>query len=212
MTDEKKQEKTSKGEQDIKIDYENIDVADIMDQIKTKIAAQPKKEPEFPLVESDYVPYTAAPPGLPPEAPSAKSKIKALLLKIMKPFSPLIRLLVLPVSHELSETIRALDLTNKKLDHLSEILNKEADKLEDTMHGLQRLDKTANKRIDLAFDDIGRIKEYTKLLHGLSHNVVVEMTKLKIEEENLKIKARILEKDFEFLGRREKALENQVLK
>jgi NADH/NAD ratio-sensing transcriptional regulator Rex len=69
-----------------------------------------------------------------------------------------------------------------------------------------------NKRLDLAFDDIGRIKEYTKLLHSLSHNVVVEMTKLKIEEENLKIKARILEKDFEFLGKREKALEDQVLK
>jgi hypothetical protein len=139
-------------------------------------------------------------------------KIKTLLLKIMKPFSPLIRLLVLPVAHELSETVRALDLTNKKLDHVSEKLNKEADKLEDTMYRLERLDTTANKRIDLAFDDIGRIKEYTKLLHSLSHNVVVEMTKLKIEEENLKIKARILEKDFEFLGLREKALEDQVLK
>jgi hypothetical protein len=38
------------------------------------------------------------------------------------------------------------------------------------------------------------------------------MTKLKIEEENLKIKARILEKDFEFLGQRERALEDQILK
>lgn len=81
MTDEKKHKKTSEGEQDIKIDYENIDVADIMDQIKTKIATQPKKEPEFPLVESDYVPYAAAPPGLPPEASGVKSKIKARILE-----------------------------------------------------------------------------------------------------------------------------------
>ena len=52
-----------------------------MDQIKTKIAAQPKKEQELPLVESDYVPYAAALPELPPEAPSAKSKIKARILE-----------------------------------------------------------------------------------------------------------------------------------
>jgi hypothetical protein len=213
MTDEKKQEKTSEGEQDIKIDYENIDVADIMDQIKTKIAAQPKKEPELPLVESNYIPYAAAPPGLPPEAPSAKSKIKALLLKIMKPFSPLIRLLVLPVSHELAETVKTLDLTNKKLDYLSEKLHHDLFQLNESLNSrIEVVDKSMNKRLDLVFDDIGRIKEYTKLLHSLSHNVVVEMTKLKIEEENLKIKARILEKDFEFLGRREKALEDQVLK
>jgi NADH/NAD ratio-sensing transcriptional regulator Rex len=76
-------------------------------------------------------------------------------------------------------------------------------------HHLFQLNESLNSSIEV---DIGRIKEYTKLLHSLSHNVVVEMTKLKIEEENLKIKARILEKDFEFLGRREKALEDQVLK
>jgi len=69
-----------------------------------------------------------------------------------------------------------------------------------------------NKRLDLAYDEIGRIKEYTKLLHSLSHNLVVEMTKLKVEEEALKVKARILEKDFEFLGERERALEDQVFK
>jgi hypothetical protein len=211
MTDEKRLKKKPEDEPEIEINYEDIDVGDIMNQIKKKIAAQPKKESELPSVDSEYVPYAAAPPGMPPETPDVKGKIKALLLKIMKPFSPLIRLLVLPVSHELSETVRALDLTNKKLDHLSEKLSKEADKLEDTMFRLNRLDETANKRIDLAFDNIGRIKEYTKLLHSLSHNIVVEMTKLKIEEENLKIKARILEKDFEFLGRREKALEDQVL-
>lgn len=213
MTDEKKRERKSEDERDIRIDYENIDVADIMDQIKKKIAAQPKKEPELPLVESDYVPYAAIPPEMPLEASGARSKIKALLLKIMKPFSPLIRLLVLPVSHELAETVKTLDLTNKKLDYLSEKLHHDLFQLNESLNSrIEVVDKAVNERLDLAFDDIGRIKEYTKLLHSLSHNVVVEMTKLKIEEENLKIKARILEKDFEFLGRREKALEDQVLK
>jgi predicted nucleic acid-binding Zn-ribbon protein len=40
--------------------------------------------------------------------------------------------------------------------------------------------------------------------------MVVELSKLKIEEEMLKSKARILEKDFEFLGKREKALEKEI--
>jgi hypothetical protein len=212
MTDEKKGERASEGGRDIKIDYDNIDVADIMDQIKKKIAAQPKKEPEPPLVESDYIPYAVSPPEMPPEASGVKSKIKALMLKIMKPFSPLIRLLVLPVSHELAETVKTLDLTNKKLDYLSEKLHHDLFQLNESLNSrIEVVDKTVNERLDLAFDDIGRIKEYTKLLHSLSHNVVVEMTKLKVEEENLKIKARILEKDFESLGRREKALEDQVL-
>jgi hypothetical protein len=213
MIDEKKKDKESESELEIKIDYENIDVADIMDQIKKKIAAQPKKEPELPLVESDYVPYGAIPPEMPPDASGTKSKIKSILLKIMKPFSPLIRLLVLPVSNELAETVKTLDLTNKKLDYLSEKLHHDLFQLNESLNSrIEVVDKAVNKRLDLAFDDIGRIKEYTKLLHSLSHNVVVEMTKLKIEEENLKIKARILEKDFEFLGRREKALEDQVHK
>ncbi|MFC2168813.1 hypothetical protein ACFLRW_07495, partial [Acidobacteriota bacterium] len=59
-------------------------------------------------------------------------------------------------------------------------------------------------------EDLTTAKEYIKLLHNLSHNIVVEMTKLKIEEENLKIRTRILEKDFEHLKSREKALENRI--
>jgi hypothetical protein len=211
MTDEKKLKKKPEDEPWIKIDYEDIDVGDIMDQIKKKIAAQPKKEPELFPIESEYVPYTAAPPEMHPETPDVKAKIKALLLKIMKPFSPLIKLLVLPVSHELAETVKTLDLTNKKLDYLSEKLHHDFSLLNDSLNNRIEVEKAVNKRLNFAFDNIGRIKEYTKLLHSLSHNIVVEMTKLKIEEENLKINARILEKDFEFLRRREKALEDQVL-
>ncbi|MGD8538550.1 MAG: hypothetical protein PVI66_07520 [Candidatus Aminicenantes bacterium] len=213
MTDEKKREQTSEEDQDIRIDYDNIDVADIMDQIKKRVATRPKKEPELHPMESDFVPYAAKAPEMPPEGSGARSKIKTLLLKIMKPFSPLIRFLVLPVSHELAETVKTLDLTNKKLDYLTEKLHHDLYQLNESLNSrIEVVHKAANERLDVAFDDIGRIKEYTKLLHSLSHNVVVEMTKLKIEEENLKIKARILEKDFEFLGQRERALEDQILK
>ncbi|MGD9347670.1 MAG: hypothetical protein PVH84_17515 [Candidatus Aminicenantes bacterium] len=213
MGEEKKREKIPEENRDIIIDYENIDVADIMDQIKKKIAARPKRAPELSPVESTYTPYPTPPPEIPPEGSGAKTKIKALLLKIMKPFSPLIRLLVLPVSHELAETVKTLDRTNKRLDYLTEKLHHDLFQLNESLNSrIEVIDKATNKRLDLAFDDIGRIKEYTKLLHSLSHNVVVEMTKLKIEEENLRIKSRILEKNFEFLGQREKALEDQVLK
>ena len=66
--------------------------------------------------------------------------------------------------------------------------------------------------MDVAYDNLNRTMEYTKLLHSLSHNIVVELSKLKIEEETLKGKTRIMEKDFEFLGRREKALEKIIEK
>jgi hypothetical protein len=54
-------------------------------------------------------------------------------------------------------------------------------------------------------------RENTKLLHTLAHNLVVELTKLRIEYETLKSKMRIMEKDFEVLGKREKALEKRVI-
>ncbi len=185
--------------EDIRIDYDHLDVSDIMDQIKKKIDARPKDElagsasdekppPESPLNPSEFE-----------ESGLSASKTKKLLLKLMKPFSPIIKLLVLPVHQELRETIYALDRTNKRLDLLSQFLNGALDEV-----------KTNRSLVDLAFEDITKAKEYAKLLHNLSHNIVVEMTKLKIEEENLKIRVRILEKDFEHLKSREKALESRV--
>jgi hypothetical protein len=129
----------------------------------------------------------------------------------MKPFSPLIKLAVLPVHHELTETIKTLDATNRKVNYLREKLDSDLSQLGDSLNEkIEETDKAVNKRLDLAFDDIGRIKEYTRLLHSLSHNIVVELTKLKIEEESHKIKSRILEKDFELLEKRERALEERI--
>ncbi|MEE8377515.1 MAG: hypothetical protein V3R45_04035 [Candidatus Aminicenantaceae bacterium] len=193
--------------EDIRIDYDHLEVSDIMDQIKKKIDARPKDELAGP-VSDEKLPQEPLlnPPEFEKSGPSV-SKTKRLLLKLMKPFSPIIKLLVLPVHQELRETIYTLDRTNKRLDSLSRFLN---DALDEVKTNLSEFNTETNKRVDLAFEDLTRAKEYAKLLHNLSHNIVVEMTKLKIEEENLKIRVRILEKDFEHLKSREKALESRI--
>ncbi len=160
-------EEAFEGFEEISIDYENIDVADIMSQIKRKISSQQKSslQGEYFDREESFL--------YPPEfeaAGEARSKIINLLLRIMRPLTPLIKLLILPVYKELAENLART---------------------------IERSQRT---------------KEYTKLLHSLTHNIIVELTKLKIEEENLKVKTRIIEKDLELLQKREKALEEKVFK
>jgi hypothetical protein len=157
----------------IAIDYERIDVAQIMEQIKEKAAAEGGGE--LPLYG------TGAAPAAGIDFAAGQGKGRRVLLKIMSPFAPLIKLFTLPVHEELRRAVLILDHANRRID------------------GLEK----ERERID-------RLQEYTKLLHHLCHNLVVELSKLKIEEEMLKSKARILEKDFEFLGKREKALEKEI--
>ncbi|MFW6128862.1 MAG: hypothetical protein ACOC6P_01260 [Candidatus Aminicenantaceae bacterium] len=193
MTEEKIQNEPNDEQHEIKIDYDNIDVAHIMEQIKKKIASQPSEHdfdsiPEEALyIDKDLQSVTE----LEGKASGVKGKARQLLLKIMSPFFPFIKLLVLPVYEELCNTIRILDDTNRRLDLLSKKTEMEIKKLN---------------------DELKTTKEYTKHLHSVEHNIIVELTKLKIEEEHLKNKARILEKDFDFLGKREKALEKEILK
>lgn len=191
----------------IRIDYDHLDVADIMDQIKKKTDAHRKNESADLASEEDVRPNSSLNSPEFEENGPVPSKVKKLLLKLMRPFSPLIKLLVLPVYQELRETIQTLDRTNKRLDLLSDFLN---GALDEVKTNLSQFNSETNKRVDLAFEDLTRAKEYAKLLHNLSHNIVVEMTKLKIEEENLKIRIRILEKDFAHLKSREKALESRI--
>jgi predicted transcriptional regulator len=191
--------KKKNGNNDIKIDYENIDVSNIMDQIKEKIEKQPKIQKPERFEEAEY---PGSPSSFPPkqEGPqNSKPKIKKVLLKIMKPFAPVIKLMVLPVHQELRDTIEKLDHANKHLG----FLQKRQDQLD------KKVDEWAS-RVGLVYTKLDKANDYIKLLHNLSHNIVVELTKLKIEEENLKLKTRIMEKDFEFLGQREKALEKKV--
>ena len=49
--------------------------------------------------------------------------------------------------------------------------------------------------------------EYIRLLHNLGHNLVAELTKLRIEFDTLKSRFEILEKDLDYLRARERALE-----
>lgn len=186
--------------EDIRIDYDHLDVSDIMDQIKKKIDARPKDKLAGPVSDEKPPPESPLNPSEFEESGLSASKTKKLLLKLMKPFSPIIKLLVLPVYQELRETIYTLDRTNKRLDSLSHFLNGALDEVKTNLSQFN----------SETFEDLTRAKEYAKLLHNLSHNIVVEMTKLKIEEEHLKIRVRILEKDFEHLKTREKALESRV--
>lgn len=159
----------------IKIDYDRIDVARIMDQLKENLAAEAGETNE----PSGQSPSAAADPG-----PNAGPKgAKRILLRLMSPLKPLIKLFILPLAEEHRQTVLTLDQANRRIDLL------ERDRV--------RLERT---------------QEYTKLLHHLCHNLVVEMSKLKVEEETLKTRTRILEKDFEFLGKRERALEKEIFK
>lgn len=183
-------DKDNKSAGDIRIDYDNISVTDIMAQIKERAASYPEEQPGEAL-ESDAE-FGEFPQFHPePVEEGKKARIKRIVLRMMRPFSPLIKFLVLPVHQQVVDTQQILDKTNRRLDFLFE---------------QYRQDRINTAR------QIQLLKEYVKLLHNLSHNIVVEMTKLKIEEENIKLKSRILEKDFEFLQKKEKALEEELFK
>ncbi|MCP2520151.1 hypothetical protein NLB96_01335 [Candidatus Aminicenantes bacterium AC-335-K20] len=195
----------------IEIKSEKIDVKEIMEKIKENIEKKKKEgiytEKEIKEIE-EMKPYplpdiqdihhfysqflyqgvsevqqekTPEPEPSPP--PGFKKKIKNLLLKIMKPFAPIIKFLVLPVHQQIVETNEKLYRTDKSLEKLQEQFN-------------VLMSKTI---------------EYVKLLHNLSHHLVAELTKLKIEKEGMKTKMRNLENKIDLLEKREKVLEKEVL-
>jgi len=170
-----------------------------------------------------------------------KQKVKKIVRKLMRPFFPIIRLLGFPIHEELRAAIKSLHETNKRLDYLDRLLSFTEEKFDRSLQMLeQRFEQRIERRQDdlerefrdrgevadrrmekgeLRLDtlegrqkDLDRSMVYIQLLHGLSHNLVVELTKLKIESDTLKTKFRILEKDQEILRSREKAVERQVLK
>jgi hypothetical protein len=163
----------------IEIDYDRIDVALIMSQIKERTAGESRNAPVTPRIGPSA--ETAQ------DAAGGGARTRQILLRLMSPLRPLIKLLILPVDEEYRRTFLVLDHANRRIDRLE-------------------------KDRDRAYEQLDRLREYTKLLHHLCHNLVVEMSKLKIEEETLKTKTRVMEKDFEFLGKREKALEKEVFK
>ena len=100
MTNNEKSQESANKEEKFRIDYENIDVADIMDQIRSRIARNPKKTIEKNRKDEPHPVPTAYFPDEPLAHLEAKGKARRLLSKVMKPFSPLIKLLILPVYDE----------------------------------------------------------------------------------------------------------------
>ena len=163
------------------VDYDHLDAAALNEQIR-KIAVSQSAPAESPA-PAGAPPAVPPSPALLPTPPSGfKAKMKGRLRRLLVPFFPVLRLLALPVHEELGVVIRSLDETNRRVDHLTRRL-----------------------------EDLDRSIEYVKLLHMLGHNLVVELTKLRIEHDALKSQLRLLEKDLEFLTRRERAVERRDL-
>jgi len=166
----------SSGAPALQIDYDNVDVARIMEEIRKKTRTDPRGDSQDFFKPSPgssaYGSYKAGTQRREAE-PGPRQRTRRILLKIMSPLSPLIKLLILPVYEEHRQMVMILDQANKRLD---------------------------------------KGQEYIKLIHNLCHNLIVELTKLKIEVDLLKTKQQIIEKDFEFLGKRERTLEKEVFK
>ncbi len=179
-----------------RIDYERLDIADLMEQVRARAAARPRPSGDDAAggPSPDDPDALFVDPSPLPEAPP--SRLRRILLRLSRPFTPLLKLLVLPVADELARTIRILDHAQRRVDHLVR-------KTDRTDRVLREFQERTRTRLEPAREDL-------KLLHNLAHNLVVELTKLKIEHEALKSKTRILEKDFETLSRRERAVETKV--
>jgi hypothetical protein len=80
---------------------------------------------------------------------------------------------------------------------------------EDVAAVVRSLD-ASNRRVDGYMRTLDRSVEYVKLLHLLNHNLVVELTKLRLEHESLKSRMRLMERDLEFLTKRERTVEERV--
>jgi len=185
----------------INVDYENLDVSVLMDQIQKAVAAE-ASDPETGTAAAP--PKGPAPPDLPaappppPPAPEPapapaglKSKLQGRAIRLLTPFFPVLRLLGLPLHQELRATQQSLHATNVRLDGVVQELG---------------------GSLDQARRDLNKSQEYIKLLHNLSHNLILAATSQKIEFDLLKSKVRMLEKELEFARKRERALEEEVLK
>ena len=101
------------------------------------------------------------------------------------------RLIGLPLHQEIRATQASLHATNVRIDR----------------------DVTAiDLRLDEARRDLNKPHEYVKLLHNLSHNLIMVATSQKIEIDMLKSKVRVLEKELDYLQKRERALEEKALR
>lgn len=164
------------------IDYENLDVAELNERIKAAAAFVPASGAEsVPQPAQAPAPASTSRPAqasAPIPSPGLKTRVKAIVNRLLRPFFPLIRALALPLHEDVAAVVRSLDASNRRVDEYILTLN--------------------------------RGQEYIKLLHMLNHNLVVEVTKLRLEHEALKSRVKLLEKDLDFLTKRERTVEERV--
>lgn len=107
---------------------------------------------------------------------------KKILSKIRRLFLPLLRFMIRPFISDLKNLTVELHNTNKQ-----------------EVHNLKQT-------VPITFQS----KEYIKLLHNAINNMIVESSKLKIEEELLKTRIKVLEDKVIFLEERERAIEKKL--
>jgi hypothetical protein len=213
-------EKTNPSSDEFLSAGKDINVEEIMDSIKKRI--QEKKDsgvlrqieideienmellplPDFLEVPNVYQPHLypgasdterqQALDAFQPEQPHFEqeegSGIRGLVKKILKLtrklFFPLIRFMTRPIYNELKQI--TYDKTNANARNIHK--------------------NTVDRPL------IHQSKEYIKLLHNTLNNMIVESSKLKIEEELLKTRIKVLEDKMKFLEDRERAIEKKLFK
>jgi hypothetical protein len=183
-----------------------IDVGSIMAQIEARIEEQKRsgvlKEseieeicrmemlplPDFLDVPNVYEPHLYPPRPIPPHQPhtfipeSETGTVKAIMGKIRKLLNPLLRFFIRPQFNEVRNLITELhNQTQTQIHHINQDIP--------TLH---------------------QSKEYIKLLHNAINNMIVEFSKLKIEEELFKTQIKAMEDRLAFLEKRERSIERKL--
>lgn len=183
-----------------------IDVAHIMDSIKKKIAEKKQSGvlkqseideiedmellplPDFleipnvyePILYPEHKQEDFMPYRFDPEIEAGA--IKKIMARIRQILSPLTRFMLRPHVTEMKNLTVQLHNDNKQ-----EVYN-------------------LKKLVPITLQG----KEYIKLLHNALNNMIVELSKLKIDHDLLKTKIKILEDKIEFLENRERAIEKKI--
>lgn len=207
---------------------QQIDVAEIMESIKERIAE--KKDsgvlrqteiddivdmellplPDFLEVPNTYenhlypeIPKPERPPikefhamEFKPEVEEGsgiKGLIKKIMIKYRKLMFPLVRFMSRPIYNELKQ------LTIDKFNYNAHAIHHNTHEIECTPAEI-----LFNRHI------LFQSKEYIKLMHNSMNNLIVELSKTKIEQELLKTKIKVMEDKIEFLENRERAIEKKL--
>ncbi len=118
-----------------------------------------------------------------PKVSTLKQKVKNFLIKVRSKLRPLLKI---PSFFLISEFEEKVNLNTAKLDMMISTIEKLGDNINSAL---------------------GVYKEHIKVLHNYTSHITTEITKLKIENEELKVKIKELEESIEFLKERERALE-----